>query len=79
MENYKLEAKTHGKKITVSVLLPKEEIITIGGFQYIQRKPEITDIARYEHSKKGSSTFVTVVPHYQDGTTEGLNSNVSGK
>lgn len=79
MENYQLEAKTHGKKITVSALMPKEELITIGGFQYIQRKPEITEIAHYEHSKKGSSTFVTVVPHYKDWPAEGLNSNVSEK
>ena len=79
MENYKLEAKTYGKKITVSVLLPKEEIITIGGFQYIQRKPEITEIACYEHSKKGGSTFVKVIPNNENWGSERFHSTVSKK
>lgn len=79
MENYQLETKTHGTKITVSALMPKQEIITIGDFQYIQKKPEITDIAHYEHSKKGAATFVTVIPNKQDWAAERSNSNLSEK
>lgn len=79
MENYKLEAKTNGNKITLSALIQKNKIVTFGGFQFIERRPEIAEIAHYEHYKNGKTTFVKVISNYKDGSTKRSNSNLSEK
>lgn len=60
MENYKLEAKTHGNITTLSALETKTEIINIGTFQYEQKTPVITEIGNYELVKKGKHNHVRV-------------------
>lgn len=79
MENYQLEAKTHGNTVTISALETKTEIITLGGFHYHQKTPIISDIGNYAYTKKEKTTFVTVVPDYQDRPDEASNSNLSEK
>ena len=79
MENYQLEAKTHGNTVTISALETKTEIITIGGFHYHQKTPVISDIGNYAYSKKKKATFVTVIPNNQNGGAARFNSNVSEK
>lgn len=79
MENYQLEAKTHGNTVTISALETKTEIITIGGFHYHQKTPVISDIGNYAYTKKEGTTFVTVIPNRQNGGFERFNSHVSEK
>lgn len=79
MENYQLEAKTHGNTVTISALETKTEIITIGDFHYNQKTPIISDIGNYAYTKKEKTTFVTVIPNIQNGSSERFNSNVSEK
>lgn len=61
MENFKLEAKKKGNKLTLSALTIKTEWVNLNGFIYDKKTPEIETVANYQYLKKNGIDHVRVV------------------
>lgn len=66
MENFKLEAKTQGDKITLSALTITHGTIMKKGITFPHRKCDIFEIASFRHIKIGNLTHVRVIPTFPE-------------